>query len=46
LKDYNNRKQVRSIQVKNLEEFDEYKFVALLKEATILLDKSKKAWNP
>ena len=45
LKDMNNRKQVRSIQVKNLEDFDELLFVSLLKEASDLLDKSKKAWN-
>ena len=31
LKDYNNRKQVRSIQVKSLEDFDGFEFVALLK---------------
>jgi len=45
LKDYNNRKQVRSIQVKSLEDFDELQFVALLREASISLDKSKKAWH-
>lgn len=45
LKDYNNRKQVRSIQVENLEDFDELQFITLLKEASSLLDKSKKAWN-
>ena len=46
LKDDRNRKQVRSIQVKSLEDFDELLFVELLKEAANLLDKSKKAWNP
>ncbi len=46
LKNKNNRKQVRSIQVKSLEDFDELMFVALLKEAAVLLDNSKKAWNP
>ncbi|NOQ92522.1 MAG: hypothetical protein GQ552_07390, partial [Flavobacteriaceae bacterium] len=46
LKDENNRKQVRSIPIKNIESFDELVFVALLKEAVILLDNSKKAWNP
>ena len=46
LKDKNNRKQVRSIAVKNMESFDELMFVRLLKEASILLDNSKKAWNP
>ncbi|NOY48566.1 MAG: DUF1801 domain-containing protein [Chlorobi bacterium] len=46
LKDYNKRKQVRSIQIKSLEEFNELQFVDILKEASILLDKSRKAWNP
>ena len=46
LKDYKNRKQVRSIQVKTLEGFDEIEFVEILKRAAILLDKSKSAWNP
>ena len=45
LKDYNNRKQVRSLQVKDLEDFDELMFTELLKEAASLLSKSKKAWN-
>ena len=40
LKDFNNRKRVRSIPVKTLEEFDEMEFVKILTEATIL--KSKK----
>ena len=44
LKDYNNRKQVRSIQVESLEEFDEFEFVALLKAAVASLKNSKKAW--
>ncbi|WP_347922406.1 DUF1801 domain-containing protein [Pontimicrobium sp. SW4] len=44
LKDYNNRKQVRSIQVKSLEEFDELEFVNLLKAAVNSIKKSKKAW--
>jgi len=44
LKDYNNRKQVRSIQVESLEEFDEFEFVALLKAAVTSLKNSKKAW--
>ena len=46
LKDYRNRKQVRSIQVKTLEDFDEREFVEILKKASVLLDKSKSAWNP
>ena len=44
LKDNNNRKQVRSIQVRNLEDFDELEFVALLLEAKKLVESSKKAW--
>ncbi len=46
LKNYNNRKQVRSLQVKSLEDFDELQFIELLKKATKFLDESKKAWNP
>lgn len=46
LKDKNNRKQVRSIAVKDMASFDEQIFVRLLKEASVLLDSSKKAWNP
>lgn len=41
---HNNRKQVRSIQVKSLEDFDELQFVVLLKAAKESLEKSKKAW--
>ncbi|MFC4721524.1 DUF1801 domain-containing protein [Geojedonia litorea] len=44
LKDYNNRKQVRSIQVKSLEEFNEPEFVKLLKTAALAIEKSKRAW--
>jgi len=44
LKNENNRKQVRSIQVKSLEDFDEIEFVKLLNEARNLILKSKKAW--
>ncbi len=44
LSDYNNRKQVRSVQVRSLEDFDENQFVALLKEAARRLEVSKKAW--
>ena len=44
LKDNNNRKQVRSLQVKSLEDFDELLFVQLLKDATIFLDNSRRAW--
>jgi len=46
LKDNNNRKQVRSLSVKSLKKFDELMFIKLLNDASNLLDKSKKAWNP
>ncbi|MFK5957965.1 MAG: DUF1801 domain-containing protein [Lutibacter sp.] len=45
LKDNNNRKQVRSLQVKSLEDFDELLFVQLLKDATIFLDNSRRSWG-
>jgi hypothetical protein len=44
LKNNNKRKQVRSIQLKALEDLDHANFVALLHEASNLLSKSKKAW--
>ena len=44
LKNGNNRKQVRSIQVYNLTAFDEIKFVKILEQAKISLENSKKAW--
>jgi hypothetical protein len=44
LKNDNNRKQVRSVKVYSLKDFDELEFVKLLKEAKIHLDNSKKAW--
>lgn len=44
LKNDNKRKQVRSIQLKTLEDLDHANFVALLHEASNLLSKSKKAW--
>ncbi|MDC9722825.1 MAG: DUF1801 domain-containing protein [Urechidicola sp.] len=46
LKDYKNRKNVRSIQVKNMEDFDELQFVVLLNAAGELSLKSKSTWNP
>lgn len=46
LKNYNNRKQVRSIQVTHLEDFDEHMFVAILNEASKQLESRKKAWLP
>ena len=42
LQDSNNRKRVRSIQVKNLEDLDEMRFVELLKYASELKLKAKK----
>ncbi|CAH8292747.1 hypothetical protein EV196_10377 [Mariniflexile fucanivorans] len=44
LKNDNNRKQVRSIRLKTLEDLDHENFVALLHEASNILCKSKKAW--
>jgi hypothetical protein len=44
LKNENKRKQVRSLQVKSIENFDELQFVELLKDATIFLENSKRAW--
>lgn len=44
LVDLNKRKQVRSLQIQQLEDFDEIMFTELLKEAADLLVKSKKAW--
>jgi hypothetical protein len=44
LKNNNNRKQVRSLQVKSLDEFDELMFVQLLKDASGYLENSKRAW--
>lgn len=44
LKNDSNRKQVRSIQVKSLEDFNEKQFVELLLVAQTQLAKSKKAW--
>ena len=43
LKNENKRKQVRSIQLKTLEDLNQDNFVELLHEAYILLSKSKKA---
>lgn len=44
LQNYNNRKQVRSIQIKHIEDLDEHRFAALLHTAAKQLDQSKKAW--
>ncbi len=44
LKNDNKRKQVRSIQLKTIEDLDHENFVELLHEASNSLKKSKKAW--
>ena len=44
LQNYNNRKQVRSIQLKSIEDLDELRFVKLLQAAAKQLEQSKKAW--
>ena len=44
LKNHKNRKQVRSLQVKSLEDFDELMFAQLLKDAAIKIESSKRAW--
>lgn len=44
LKNDNKRKQVRSIQVKTLEDFNELEFVKLLNVAATELEKNEKVW--
>jgi hypothetical protein len=44
LKNNNKRKQVRSIQLKTIEDLDHENFVELLRKASELIKKSKKAW--
>lgn len=44
LKNDNNRKQVRSIQVRTLEDFNEHQFVQLLKDAKISVENSDRPW--
>ncbi len=44
LKNYNKRKQVRSLQVKSIEDFDEQMFIQLLKDAALSIENSKRAW--
>ncbi|WP_303316227.1 DUF1801 domain-containing protein [Flavivirga abyssicola] len=44
LKNNNKRKQVRSIQLRTIEDLDHENFVELLHEASNSLNKSKKAW--
>jgi hypothetical protein len=44
LKNYNNRKQVRSLQIKAIEEIDEDMFIQLVKDAAIQIENSSRAW--
>lgn len=44
LKNDNKRKQVRSIQLRTLEDLDEHQFIKLLKVAAIQTKKNKRAW--
>jgi hypothetical protein len=44
LRDDNKRKQVRSIQLKGIEDLDELQFVELLKTAAIQTENNKRAW--
>jgi len=44
LKNWNNRKQVRSLQVKSIEEIDELMLTQLLRDAAISIENSSKAW--
>lgn len=45
LKDYQNRKKVRSIQLKSLEDFDELKFIKILEQAAQVIQTTKSAWK-
>lgn len=44
LKNYKNRKQVRSLQIKSLTEFNEQMFAQLLQDAVRFIEISKKPW--
>lgn len=44
LKNYNNRKQVRSLQLKSLSEIDEVMLINLVKDAVIFIENSTKPW--
>jgi len=44
LKNDNNRQQVRSIQLKRIEDLDEQKFVTLLKRAALQTEANKRSW--
>lgn len=45
LKDYNSRKQVRSLQYESLESIDEQELVEVIRAAAELSDRSRKAWK-
>jgi len=44
LRNDRNRKQVRSIQIKSLKDFDELMFIQLVKDASRFIENSNKAW--
>ena len=44
LKNYNNRKQVRSLQLKTIEEINEPMLIQLVKDAAVQIENSSKAW--
>lgn len=44
LKNYNSRKQVRSLQLNSLEDFNEIMFIQLVKDAAIFVENSNKPW--
>lgn len=46
LNDYKNRKKVCSLQIGDMEDFDELGFVELLKAASVLIISNKTAWKP
>lgn len=46
LKDYKNRKNVRSLQIKSIKKIDELLLIALVKEAISLTQSTKSAWKP
>ena len=46
LNDYKNRKKVCSLQIGDMEDFDELGFVELLKAASVLIIINKTAWKP
>ena len=45
LKDYKNRKKVRSIQIKDMGDFDEMRFIELLQAASKLSAKNRSTWK-